>query len=226
MDRIMGNDEEEVGFMATPKETRNAMLAEKLIKNFERRNMEAYFCKTAAEATEKALELIGEGSSVTWGGSMTIRDMGLTKRLIEGNYDVFDRDTCTDPEKLQEGIRRAFFMDWYLASPNAISEDGQLVNIDGTGNRVAAITFGPKNVLFIASLNKVCQDLESAVKRARSTASPINAARFDIKTPCRMDGTCHDCNAPGCICSYIHITRNSGVKNRIKIILTEEELGF
>ena len=213
--------------MDTPMEIRNKLLAEKLIKNFQKRHMEAYYCPTKEEAVKKALELIPEGSSMTWGGSMTIIDMGLVKALHEKNYDIFDRDICTDPEENQKAMRRAFSMDWFITSANAVSEDGQLVNIDGLGNRVAAITFGPKNVLFVVSLNKVCQDVESAVKRARSTAAPINAARFeDMKTPCKVDGTCHDCNAPGCICSCIHILRNSKIEGRIKIILVGEEYGY
>ena len=212
--------------MATPKEMRNELLAAKIIKGLKKRHMEGYFCKTCAEAVEKAQELISQGSSVTWGGSMTIRDMGLTKALIDGNYDVFDRDTCTDPEKFQQGMRDAFSMDWYLSSANAITEDGIIVNVDGLGNRIAAITFGPKNVLMVVGLNKVTQDVESAVKRARSTAAPTNACRFDIKTPCLADGTCHDCTVDDCICSYIHILRNSKIHNRIKVILVEEELGY
>ena len=211
----------------TPMQIRNKLLAEKLIKNFEKRHMEAYYCPTAKEAVIKALELIPEGSSMTWGGSMTIRDMGLVKALHEKNYDIFDRDLCTDPEENQKAMRRAFSMDWFITSANAVSEDGQIVNIDGSGNRVAAITFGPKNVLMVISLDKVCQDVDAAVKRARSTAAPVNAARFDnIQTPCKVDGTCHDCNAPGCICSCIHILRNSMFDKRIKIILTEEKFGF
>ncbi|MGE4214454.1 MAG: lactate utilization protein [Anaerotignaceae bacterium] len=212
--------------MATPKEMRNELLAAKIIKGLEKRHMEGYFCKTSADAIKKALELISEGSSITWGGSMTIRDMGLAKTLIGGNYNVFDRDTCTDPEKFQQGMRDAFSMDWFIASANAITEDGIMVNIDGLGNRVAAITFGPKNVLMVVGLNKVTQDVESAVKRARSTASPLNAHRFDIKTPCLADGTCHDCTSNDCICSCIHILRNSKIPNRIKVILVDEELGF
>ena len=194
--------------MATPMEKRNALLAEKLIQNLGKRHMEAFYCPTAEEACQKALSLIGEGSSVTWGGSMTIRDIGLTKRLVEGNYNAYDRDAVTDPALKEEGVRKAFFMDWFLASPNAISEDGQLVNIDGVG------------------LNKVAQDLDAAIKRARSTAAPINTARIGCKTPCQVDGVCHDCLSPDCICNYIHITRNSKDPDRIKIILVGESLGY
>ena len=123
--------------METPMEIRNKLLADKLIKNFERRHMRAFYCPTKEEAVKKALELIPEGSSMTWGGSMTIRDMGLVEALHNGNYDIFDRDICHDPEENQKAMRRAFSMDWFITSANAVSEDGQLVNIDGLGNRVA-----------------------------------------------------------------------------------------
>ncbi len=212
--------------MATPKEIRNALLAERIIKGLQKRHMEGFYCPTAKEAVAKALEIVPEGSSMTWGGTMSVRDIGLAKAFIDGNYDVFDRDTCDDPQKLQEGMRNAFSMDWFITSTNAITEDGELVNIDGLGNRVAAITFGPKNVLFVVGLNKVTQDLDSAIKRARSTAGPINAARFDIKTPCLADGVCHDCNSADCICSFIHIVRNSKIDKRIKVILVGEDLGY
>ncbi|MGL4792070.1 MAG: lactate utilization protein [Anaerotignaceae bacterium] len=211
--------------MATPKEIRNEMLAARIIKGLQKRNMEGFFCKTNEEAIAKALELVKENSSITWGGSMTIRDMGLTKALMEGNYDVFDRDTAT-PEEVQIGMRKAFSMDWFLTGANAITEDGEIVNIDGLGNRVAAITFGPKQVLFVIGLNKVTQDLDSAIKRARSTAAPINAARFDIKTPCRVDGVCHNCNSPDTICCSFHVLRHSKINDRVKVILIENELGY
>ncbi|MCI1958540.1 MAG: lactate utilization protein [Clostridia bacterium] len=209
------------------KHMRNELMAQKLIKNFERRNMEAYYCPTKEEVLAKAKELVPEGSSITWGGSVTIRDIGLTKMFDDGNYKALDRDKVKNPEEYQSILRKAFELDWYLTSANAITEDGLIVNIDGLGNRVAAITFGPKNVLFVVSLDKLAKDAESAVKRVRTIAAPINAARFDnMKTPCKVDGLCHNCNAPGCICNFVHIVRNSGIKNRIKIILMDDNYGF
>lgn len=209
-----------------PKEIRNGMLAEKMIKNLRRRNFEAYYCPTVAEAVEQVSSLIPDGSSVTWGGSMTIRDMGLTKVLHERNLRVLDRDLAPDRDEAQRIYREAFSCDYYLSSANAISEDGVIVNIDGNGNRVAAITFGPKKVIFVIGLNKVAQDVQSALARARSTASPINAARFDIKTPCRADGVCHNCNSPESICNYIHFTRNSHPAGRHIVVLVGEEMGY
>lgn len=211
----------------TPLEKRNALLGEKLVKNLKRRNMEAHYCPTAQEAVAKVMELIADGSSVTWGGSMTVRDMGIPQALKDrGNLKVLDRDVVESPEEKQQMYLRAFTADVYLSSANAISEDGVIVNIDGNGNRVAAITWGPKKVIFIIGLNKVAQDVKAAVARARSIASPINAQRFDINTPCQVDGVCHNCNSPESICSYIHLLRNSRTAGRHVVVLVGENLGY
>ena len=203
------------------------MLAERMIKNLNRRNMEAFYCLTAAEAVEKVSELIEDGSTVTWGGSMTIRSMGIPDRLRErGTLEVLDRDLAESPEEVGQIYLRAFSSDVYLTSANAISESGVIVNVDGNGNRVAAITWGPKKVIFIIGLNKVAQTVEAAVARARGTASPINAQRFDIDTPCKVDGTCHNCNSPESICSYVHFLRNSRNKGRHVVVLVGEDLGY
>ncbi|WP_033147438.1 lactate utilization protein [Prevotella sp. P6B1] len=210
----------------TPKELRNERLAERLIKNLNRRHMEAFYCPTAIEAVGKVSELIADGSSVTWGGSMTIRDMGIPQALkSRGTLDVLDRDEAADFEAAARIYERAFTADFYLSSANAISEDGVIVNIDGNGNRVAAITWGPKKVIFIIGLNKVTQTVEAALARARSTAAPINAARFDVKTPCQVDGVCHNCNSPESICNYVHFLRNSP-RGRHVVVLVGEDFGF
>lgn len=201
-------------------------MAQKMIKNLERRHFEAYFCKTREEAKQKVLELMPKGSSVTWGGTATVRDIGLPELLKEKGYEVYDRDDInTDEEKLAI-YRKAFDCDFYLSSVNAISEDGVIVNIDGNGNRVAAITWGPKKVIFIVGMNKVAQNVEAALSRARGTASPINCMRFDVKTPCHTDGMCHNCTSPESICNYIHFLRNSHPVKRHIVILVDEELGY
>ncbi len=210
----------------TPREIRNEKLAEKIIKNLKRRNFEACYCATSEEAVKKINELIPDGSSVSWGGSMTIRDMGLTKSFESRNLVVLDRDKAKDLDEVQAIYRKAFSCDYYLSSVNAISEDGVIVNIDGNGNRVAAITFGPKRVILVVGLNKVTQDVQSALARARSTASPINTARFEINTPCKIDGVCHNCNSPESICNYIHFMRNSHPAGRHIVVLVGEDLGY
>ena len=208
------------------KEQRNELLAAQLIKHLNRRNMGAYYCPTGEEAVNKVSELIADGSSVTWGGTMTVRDLGIPEALNRrGTLEVLDRDLAETPEEKLAMYLRAFSVDVYLTSANAISEDGVIVNIDGNGNRVAAITWGPKKVIFVIGLNKVAQTVEAALARARGTASPINAARFDINTPCHVDGVCHNCNSPESICNYVHFLRNSP-KGRHVVVLVGEDLGY
>ncbi len=210
----------------TPQELRNERLAKTVIKNLQRRHIEGFYCATAKEAVKKVSELIEDGSSVTWGGTMTVRDLGIPQALKDrGTLEVLDRDLVETPEEKQAMYFMAFATDVYLSSANAISEDGVIVNIDGNGNRVAAITWGPKKVIFVIGLNKVAQTVEAALARARSTASPINAARFDIKTPCQVDGVCHNCNSADSICNYVHFLRNSP-RGRHTVVLVGEDLGY
>jgi L-lactate utilization protein LutB len=210
----------------TPQELRNERLAKTVIKNLQRRHIEGFYCPTAEEAVKKVSELIEDGSSVTWGGTMTVRDLGIPQALKNrGTLEVLDRDLVETPEEKQAMYLKAFSADVYLSSANAISEDGVIVNIDGNGNRVAAITWGPKKVIFVIGLNKVAQTVEAALARARSTASPINAARFDIKTPCQVDGVCHNCNSADSICNYVHFLRNSP-RGRHTVVFVGEDLGY
>ena len=210
----------------SPIEIRNEKAAGKVIKNLARRNIEACYCQTAREAVEKVLEMIPAGSSVTWGGSMSIRDIGIPAALADaGKYEVYDRDKAPDRAAATEIYLKAFSCDYYLSSANAITEDGVIVNIDGTGNRVAAITFGPRNVIFVIGMNKLTQNVDAALARARSLAAPVNTARFDIQTPCKLDGVCHNCLSDDCICNYIHYLRHSP-KGKHKVILVGESIGY
>lgn len=211
--------------MSTPKQVRNALLGKKMVKNLEKRGFEAYYFDTSEEAVEKILTIIPEGSSVSWGGSATIRDIGLTEKIKAGNYDAYDRDVLSPDEK-EELYRKVFSMDCYLTSTNAISEDGVLINVDGNSNRISAIAFGPKNVIVVTGMNKVEPTEEAAMTRARSYASPINAARFMGKTPCAVEGACKNCLSEDCICNEILISRRSKPRNRIKVVLIGEDLGF
>ena len=211
----------------TPLEERNQKLAERMIKNLKRRNMEAFYCPSGEEAARKVSQLIADGSTVTWGGTATVRDLGIPQLLKDrGTLNVLDRDTVETPEEKEQMYLNAFTADVYLTSANAISEDGVIVNVDGNGNRVAAISWGPKKVIFVIGLNKVAQTVDAAIARARGIASPINSQRFDINTPCRTDGTCHNCNSPESICSYVHILRNSRNGNRHIVVLVGENLGY
>ncbi len=202
---------------------RNELLSQKVIKGLESRNMTGYYAATAEEALKKALEIIPEGSSVTMGGGMSVHEIGLVNALKAGNYNFIDRDACEDK---RAAMLAAYDADFFLSSANAMTEDGILVNIDGNSNRVSAIAQGPKKVLFIVGMNKICDDVDGAMKRARNVAAPINAQRFGLSTPCAKTGSCMNCKSPDTICCQFLITRFSRHKDRIHVILVGENLGF
>ena len=202
---------------------RNELLARKIIKGLESRNMSGYYATTKKDALAQALALIPEGSSVSMGGAMSAHEIGLVEALKDGNYNFIDRDQYTDK---RAAMLAAYDADIFLSSANAITDDGIMVNIDGNSNRVSAIAQGPKKVIFIVGMNKVCPDLDSAMKRARNVAAPINAQRFGLSTPCSKTGACMDCKSPDTICCQILITRFSRHKDRIHVILVNRDLGF
>lgn len=208
------------------REMRNEVLGKRVVKALESRNMEAYYVKTKEEALAKALELIPEGSSISWGGTMSAKEIGLTDALHKGNYDVYDREQVETREEKEQIAHQALNCDFFIGSTNALSEDGVLVNVDGNANRVAAFAYGPKNVLLIVGMNKVVKTEADAMSRARNEAAPINAQRFGVDTPCVKNGSCFNCKSPQCICCQILITRFSKVPKRTKIILVDENLGF
>lgn len=202
---------------------RNELLAETVIKGLKSRNMTGYYAASKEDALAKALELIPKGASVTMGGAMSAREIGLVDALKEGEYNFIDRDNYEDK---RAAMLAAYDADVFLSSTNAMTNDGILVNVDGNSNRVSAIAQGPKMVLFIVGMNKVCADLDSAMKRARNVAAPINAQRFDIDTPCKKTGACMDCKSPDTICCQILITRFSRHEGRIHVILVNDDLGY
>ena len=202
---------------------RNALLAETVIKGLKTRNMTGWYASSREEALDIALGLIPEGSSVTMGGAMSAHEIGLVDALKSGNYRFIDRDAYEDK---RAAMLAAYDADAFLSSANAITEDGILVNIDGNSNRVSAIAQGPRKVIFIVGMNKVCPDLDSAMKRARTVAAPTNAQRFGLSTPCAKTGACMDCKSPDTICCQFLITRFSRHKDRIHVILVNRNLGF
>lgn len=205
---------------------RNDLLAQQIIKGLESRNITGYYAKTKEEALEKALNIIPEGSSVTKGGSMSVIEIGLEKALKEGNYNFCDRDAAKNAEEKRAAELFAYDADVFLGSVNAITEDGILVNIDGNSNRVSAYAYGPRKLVLIVGMNKVAKDIDSALKKARNEAAPINAQRFGLDTPCCKTGKCMDCKSPDSICCQFLITRCSRHKDRIHIILVDDNLGF
>lgn len=197
----------------------------KVAENFNKRGFEAYYCPTKDEALQKAVSLIPEDHVVSWGGSVSINDIGLRPYVLE-HRQVIDRDTAKTPEERQQLLRQALLCDTFIMGTNAATEDGQLYNIDGTGNRVAALIFGPKQVIVLVGMNKVEPTLEAAIARARSVASPMNMQRFSKKTPCAITGMCADCLSPDSICNQMVRTRRCAPAGRIKVILVGENLGF
>ena len=201
---------------------RNERLAQTVIKGLQSRNMSGYYAEDKEAALKQALKLIEENSTISMGGCMSAHEIGLVQALQEGNYQYLDRSKM-EP---REGLLAAYDSDVFLSSANAMTSDGILVNIDGNSNRVSCIAQGPKKVIFIVGMNKVCADLDSAMKRARNVAAPINAQRFEVKTPCKETGKCFDCKSPDTICCQFLITRYSRHTGRIHVILVNDNLGF
>lgn len=212
--------------MAAPMELYYEKRGNILVKNLRSRHFDAYYCATAEEALAKAMELIPQGASVGWGGAMSAQQIGLIDTVRAGNYHTIDRETCRSPQEREQAMRDCFSADVFLTGANALSLSGEMVNIDGIGNRVGAIIYGPKEVLVIAGMNKVADTLEQAVVRARTVAAPRNQQRFLRETPCTVTGTCADCKSADCICNQIVITRHCRPAGRIKFILVGEELGL
>ena len=198
--------------------------AQVLIKNLRSRHFDAYYCATKEEALAKALELIPQGSTVGWGGALSAQQIGLIDALNTGNYNTIDRDKATGPAEREKLMKQCLTAEVFVSGANAISLDGQLVNIDGNGNRVAAIVYGPDSVVVIAGMNKVVDTLDAAVTRARTVAAPMNKQRFPMETPCEVNGTCADCKNG--ICNQILITRCCKPAGRIKLVLVGQELGL
>lgn len=205
---------------------RNQLLAEHIIKNLQRRNMAGYYAGNKQEALKTALGLIEKQSTVGWGGSASITETGLKQAVCEGDYRVINRDVCKTLEEKRKAELKCFDCDYFLASSNAITQDGILVNIDKMGNRIAALAYGPKNVILLVGMNKVVKTVDEAINRAHNEAASINAIRFGTDTPCKNKGLCYDCKGQDTLCCHILVTRNSGIKERIKVILVNDNLGY
>lgn len=200
--------------------------AENLIKNFAKRNIEGIYAEDSEKAKNKLIELIEENASVSWGGSITLKEIGVFDKLNEGNYKLLDRSKAKNSKEKETIYHQALSSDYYLMSSNAITQSGKLVNVDGNGNRLAALIYGPKNVIIVAGMNKITIDEESALKRVRNQAAPANSIRLEQKTPCAKTGYCSSCQIEDTICCQTVITRRSRQNGRIKVILVGEELGF
>lgn len=209
---------------------------EKALQNLERNNMEPYFVETGAEAVELAFSFIEKGATVGVGGSVTLNKLGVLDILRQGDYNFLDRYATTDRTEIDNIFHKSLLADYYFTSSNAITENGELYNVDGTNNRVAALLFGPKNVIVIAGVNKIVKDLDEAQKRVKTVAAPLNCKRLGKKTYCAEKGICaaldgangmaDGCSSPDRICRNYVISGPQVQKNRIKVILVNEELGY
>ena len=206
--------------------TASAKQADTIIKNLAKRNMEGYYFDTAAECTRAVLDTLPAGSTISWGGSESIKECGLMDGIHSGDYRLIDRSLAKSPEESRALYAQAVLSDYYLMSSNAITLNGELITSDGNGNRVACLIQGPSHVILIVGMNKVVTDIESGIARVRNMASPANAIRLNRNIPCAATGTCHDCLAHDSFCYQIVVTRRSGHAGRIKVYLVGESLGY
>lgn len=203
-----------------------AAMAKSIIKNLEKRNMEGYYFETGAECVKAITDSIPDGSVISWGGSETIKEIGLMDAIHNNSYELIDRTLAKTPDEARQIYAKTVLSDYYLMSSNAVTIDGELINIDGNGNRVACLIHGPSHVIIVVGMNKIVTDVESGIARVRNMASPPNAIRLNKDIPCAVSGHCHDCLSPNCFCNQIVVTRRSGHIGRIKVYLVGEELGF
>lgn len=209
-----------------PKKQYYENVADSIIEKFNLRGIEGYYCENAEEALTMAKRFLTPGCSISWGGSETLNEIGLLEELEASDYILYDRSAAKTPEEKSAMYSKIVTADYFFMSSNAITLDGQLVNIDGMGNRVACLITGPKNVIIIAGMNKIVTDVETGMERVRNMAAPPNTVRLNCDTPCAELGRCANCLSEDCICCEIVITRKSKIPGRIKVILVGEELGY
>lgn len=204
-------------------------LAKKTLVSLEKNNISGCYVETAEKAREEVMRQIPAGSTVGYGGSLTLDQLGVKDILRQGDYEFLDRQNPNLSENEINILRReSLFADVFLMSTNALTAEGQLVNIDGIGNRVAALIYGPARVMVVAGINKIVPDLEAAISRIKNSVAPIHAKRRDKKLPCAKTGHCVDCHAPERFCNALVIIEHQYLKNkeRINVMIVGEELGL
>lgn len=196
------------------------------IEALRKNNMEGFLVNTREELIDKIDELVKEGSKISCGGSMTLFEYGIIDHLRSERYDFLDRyKVGLSKEEIKNIFRESFFCDAYFTSSNAITEDGELYNVDGNGNRVAAMLYGPDKVIVIAGVNKIVKDINEAISRVKNCVAPANAMRLNKKTPCVKLGKCIDCKSEDRICREYTVIKRP-VPNRIYVIFINEDLGY
>lgn len=200
---------------------------EKTMKNLEKNKMKPFYAKDKAEALEIVKGLMKKGQKVLSGGSMSLKECGVIDLMRSGDYEFFEQGTPgITPEQAKERVRQSYSCDHYLMSSNAITENGELYNVDGISNRVSALLFGPDSVIIVAGFNKIVADIPAAVERVKKIAAPANATRLGCVTPCTKTGECIDCSSVGRICCNYVVCAQQRQADRIKVILVGEPLGY
>jgi len=200
--------------------------AAQLIKRLKQNGMDGFYFRTKEEALEAAKSFLLPGCSVSWGGSVTLSEIGLLDYLSSSDYKLFDRSTAKSEEELRKMYSETMLADVYYMSSNAVTLKGELINIDGNGNRVGCLVSGPRTVVVIAGMNKLVSSVEEGINRTRNIAAPSNAHRLHYDTGCFYAGVCTECLKDDCMCCQIVITRKSRQKGRIKVVLVGENLGY
>ncbi|AYO31411.1 lactate utilization protein [Biomaibacter acetigenes] len=199
---------------------------QKAVKALIKNGFDAIYVPTREEAVKKAIDLVPENASVGVGGSVTIHELGIVDALKERGHVIFDHSPLTDPVERNATRKKQLTCDVFFASTNALSLDGKLVNIDGTGNRVASMIFGPGHVVLVVGANKITDDLDQALLRAKQVAAPMNAIRLNRKTPCTITGQCSGCLSEDKICNVITIIEHRPSMTPFTVIVVGEEIGY
>lgn len=198
-----------------------------LIKTLQKNNINGYMVESKEELISQIEAIVEKDSVVSVGGSMTLFELGIIDYLRKGRYEFLDRyKDGLSPADIEDIYRKSFFADAYFTSTNAITEEGELYNVDGTGNRVAAMLYGPKKVIFIVGTNKIVQNMDEAIKRVREIAAPLNTKRLNRKTPCTKVGHCMDCSSPERICNEYIVIKRQRDKSRMHVIFINENAGY
>ena len=205
----------------------NEMKINRTIEALKKNNMNGYYAKSRDEVIELIKDIVKEGSKVAVGGSETLSELGILEHLRSGRYDFLDRyKEGLTREEVTNIFKQSFLADAYLSSCNAITENGELYNVDGNGNRVAAMLYGPDKVIVICGINKIVKDVDEAIKRNREISAPMNAKRLNKKTPCTKVGYCMNCNSPERICNEYTLIKKQRSSERMHVIFLNENLGY
>ncbi|MCK4352378.1 lactate utilization protein [candidate division WOR-3 bacterium] len=203
------------------------IMVDKVIEALNKRNYDAFYAPTRKEGLKLVMGLIPESTTVGLGGSMTVAELGILKALENGNYELYNQYNPKIPRgEAIELRRKSLTAEYFVTGTNALTINGELINLDGVGNRVAGITYGPKNVIIVVGINKIVNSIEEGIKRVKDYAAILNCKRLNLDTPCVKTGKCTDCDVPDRICNHLLITYRQRNKGRVTIVIIDEELGF